>query len=384
MPAVAAALLAVGAALALVLDRLWIDAAALELRAAAEAAALAGAARLAGDERLRGDVDVPAWHQSVRDRAADVAAQNRVAGSPVQISRDPGVDILIGQMVRDAGGNLVFLETSDANAVAVLAQRTRSRSNPLALLLQGVSGQESANVAEMAEASIDNRVVGVRPIDGAAVPMFPLAILETDPLGIRTDTWAVQIEQRAGADVWTFDEDTIAVRPGPDGIPEIVLRSARSGADAQEQLQANVRCVDIGNRLGERAVTLQTLNGITNLDLAPWGGALRFDQGQVALDSTSAIGGGPQTALRQLIGQPRIWLLYASTGEASADAVVTATRLVAGRVMAVASGSEGEAEIVLQPCVLTTRTAELVDSNATPDEAERFANPYIYKLHLTQ
>ena len=384
MPAVAAALLAVGAALALVLDRLWIDAAALELRTAAEAAALAGAARLAGDERLRGDADAIAWHQSVRDRAADVAAQNRVAGSPVLISREPGVDILVGQMVRDAGGHLVFLETSDANAVAVLAQRTRSRSNPLALLLQGVSGQESANVAEMAEASIDNRMVGVRPIDGAAVPMVPLAILESDPLGVRTDTWAVQIEQRAGADVWTFDEEANSVRPGPDGILEIVLRSARSGADAQEQAQANVRCVNLGNRLGERAVTLQTLNGITNLDLAPWGGSLRFDQGQVALDSTSAIGGGPQTALLQSIGQPRIWLLYASPGEVSADAVVTATRLVAGRIMTVSSDSEGEVEIVLQPCVLTTRTAEVVTPDLTPDEAELFANPYIYKLHLTQ
>jgi hypothetical protein len=236
----------------------------------------------------------------------------------------------------------------------------------------------------MAEASIDNRVVGVRPIDGAAVPLIPLAILETDPLGIRTDTWAIQIEQRAGADVWTFDEDTNAIRPGPDGISEIVLRSARSGADAQEQVQANVRCVDIGNRLGERAVTLQMLNGVTAIDLAAWGGALRFDQGRVALDSASTIGGGPQIALLQSIGQPRIWLLYASTGEDSADAIVTATRLVAGRVMAVSTGSEGEAEIVLQPCVLTTRTAELADSSFSPDEAELVANPYIYKLHLTQ
>jgi hypothetical protein len=385
IPAVAAALLVVGAAMALVLDRLWIDTAAIELRAAAEAAALAGAARLADDERLRTDVDVQDLHHAVRDRAADVTLQNFAAGSPVVIDRGPGVDVLVGRLVRDDSGRNVFLETDDANAVAVLAQRTRSRSNPVALFLNGLTGRGSADVLVTAEATVDNRVLGVQPIDGAAVPMLPLAILEIDPAGVRTDTWVVQIEQRGGADQWSYDDATNAVRPQADGIPEITLRSAPIGSDAQEQAQANLRCVDLGNQLGDRAIALQVQNGVTSAHLAAWGGALRFDQGPVVLDSSSVVAGGPHVALEQSVGQPRICLLYAQPSTTFvSETPVTVTRLVAGRVMSVTVGSEGDTQIVFQPCVLTTRTAILPDAVFAGDTASAFTNPYIYKLHLTQ
>jgi hypothetical protein len=386
IPAVAAALLVVGAAMALVLDRLWIDTSAIELRAAAEAAALAGAARLADDDCLRTHVDVQALHQAVRDRAADVALQNFAAGSPVVIDRGPGVDVLVGRLVRDTDGRLAFLESDDANAVAVLTQRTRSRSNPVALFLNELSGQATADVVVSAEATVDNRVLGVQPIDGAAVPMLPLAILEVDPAGVRTDTWVVQIEQRGGVDQWSYDAATSLVLMQPDGVPEITLRSAPARADAQQQAQSNVRCVDLGNRLGDRALARQIQNGIATVDLAAWGGSLRFDQGPVVLDSTSVVTGGPQVALEQSIGRPRICLLFAQprSSDLTTEAPVTVTRLVAGRVMFVDSGSEGDVQVVFQPCVLTTRTAILPDAVFAVDAAAEFTNPYIYKLHLTQ
>lgn len=383
IPGVAAALLVVGAALALVLDRLWIDATAIELRAAAEAAALAGAARLADDETLRTGVDVQDPHQAVRDRSADVAQENLAAGAPVVLDRNPGVDILVGRLVRGDDGRSVFLETDDANAVAVLAQRTRSRSNPVALFLNEVTGRESADVVVTAEATVDNRVLGVQPIDGASVPMLPLAILETDPTGVRADTWVAQIERRGGPDRWSYDAATNSVLPQPDGIPEITLRGAPVGADAEQQAQANLRCVDLGNQLSDRRVALQIQNGVTGTHLAPWGGSLRFDEGSIVLDSTSVLAGGAQAALQESPGQPRIVLLYAQpapVGTAS-SAPVTVTRLVAGRVMSLTAGSGGETEIAFQPCALTTRTAILPDAALS---GASFANPYIYKLYLTQ
>jgi hypothetical protein len=385
IPAVAAALLVVGAAMALVLDRLWIDAAALEMRTATEAAALAGAAGLANDDRLRSDFVPAALAERVRDRAANVAAKNLVVGEPLQLDTSSNSDILIGQLV-DRDGRMTFLETeSDARAVTVIGRRTRSRSNPIALLMRDVSGRSDADLVVSSQASIDNRVVGVQPIDGAAAPLLPLAILESDPAGLRRDTWVAQVEQREGADSWSFDAATHSVRPQPDGIPEIVLRSARLGADAQEQAAANVRCVDLGTRLGDRGVSLQVEYGISKLDLAPWGGSLRFDLGTVQLDSTTVLPDASQVALQHALGQPRVCLVYAqsATGGTTADAVVTATRLVAGRVMAVAHGSRGEAEIVFQPCVMTTRCAILADGSLSANAAEPYANPYIYKLHLT-
>ncbi len=385
IPAVAAALLVVGAAMALVLDRLWIDAAALEMRTATEAAALAGAARLASDDRLRSDFVPADLAQRVRDRAADVAAENYVAGSPLLLDRTSNSDILIGQIV-DRDGRVAFLETDfNAGAVTVTGRRTRSRSNPIALLMRDVSGQPDAELVVSAQAAVDNRVVGVQPIGGAAVPMLPLAILETDPSGVRRDTWVAQIEQRGGADAWSFDSAAQAVLPQPDGIPEIVLRSTRIGADAQEQTAANVRCIDLGTRLSDRGLSLQFAFGVSQLDLAPWGGSLRFDQGAVVLDSSTVLPGASQAALLQNIGQPRICVVYSQSAAslASADAAVTATRLVAGRVMSVAEGPDGEAEIVFQPCVMTTRSALLADTSLPSNAVESLTNPYIYKLHLT-
>ena len=83
--AIALALLVVGGAMALVFDRLWQDAAFLELRSAGEAAALAAANRLAGDESLRKEPDWESLCQEARTAAADVAAKNLVGGLPVKM-----------------------------------------------------------------------------------------------------------------------------------------------------------------------------------------------------------------------------------------------------------------------------------------------------------
>src|SRR5262245_51018624 len=80
-PAVAIALLIAMCGLALILDRLWLDAADLELTTAAEAAALGAASALANDDLLRINADPELRQDDARNAAAWIASQNTVAGS---------------------------------------------------------------------------------------------------------------------------------------------------------------------------------------------------------------------------------------------------------------------------------------------------------------
>src|SRR5262245_38619743 len=82
-PAVAAALLVAVLGLALLLDRLWLEAGRNELNTAAEAAALAAARAFACDGRLKTDVDEALLANHALDAAASIAGRNTVAASPV-------------------------------------------------------------------------------------------------------------------------------------------------------------------------------------------------------------------------------------------------------------------------------------------------------------
>src|SRR5687767_4202910 len=111
VPAIAMALLAVGGAMALVFDRLWQDAAFLELRSAGEAAALAAANRLAVDDTLRKDADWTAICQAARTAASDFAARNSVGGRPVRLEANEEGDVELGREIDDSSGGKVFVRT---------------------------------------------------------------------------------------------------------------------------------------------------------------------------------------------------------------------------------------------------------------------------------
>ena len=111
VPAIAFAILIVGMALALVVDRLWLDAARVELTAATEAAALAAANRMADDELLRPTADLSVLLDNARQKAAEVAASNYVAGSPLELDTNEDGDIRFGRIVTDKDtGRGRFLE----------------------------------------------------------------------------------------------------------------------------------------------------------------------------------------------------------------------------------------------------------------------------------
>ena len=378
IPLLAFAILAVSAAGALVLDRLWIDAAQVQLQAAAEAASLAAASRMIDDDLLRSSSDSTQRLNAARTAADRIARSNVVCGHPVELDLQAEGDVRFGNYLSEpTTGARIFLETDvDPRTVIVNAQRLRQRSNALVLFFRGVTGRHHADAWAQAAATIDNRVCGIRPLPGSSVSGLPLGILETDPTGRRHDTWHEQIELGAGQDRYGIDPQSGALLSEPDGIPEVFL-SVRS--DEGPDNSANVRMLDLGTGLQQPMLKTQIADGIRSGDLAAWGGAAIFSAGPLAMNSSPSLVGECLSDLIAHVGRTRICFLYQ---EQSPNGVtrgnhVQVTRLVAVRILTLEHADDGPAWIVLQPSVIATRAAVL------GDQTDSVENPYLYKLSLT-
>ena len=391
-------LLVIIGGVAVALDRLWLDSAKTELEAAVEAAALRGGRFLASDDLLRLDADIDARLELARQEAGKIASENRIAGEPVQLNLAPEGDIRFGRLVhRDRTDKDIFIETTDRpTSVVVRGLHSRSRNNPVATFLNSVSGNEGADVSALSEVSIDNRVVGLQPLAGVPIPALPLAILRESKDGSR-ESWKSQIDDRQGADQYGFDELTGKVTSGPDGIPEIRLRSAVRRGDPQK---ANVHLFDVNGSATFKELLSHVQNGWGESDMPRHLPELKFDLGPHEFETVSGISGPLPDALRTLIGECRILFLYddfVPTGRSGAGRIQV-TQVVAGRVLAIEVPGDGSCELIIQPGVMTTRTALLAakaggsesgrrgrgkPNNVDSKEARQLGNRYIYKLQIT-
>ncbi|MFP6765498.1 MAG: hypothetical protein VB858_17855, partial [Planctomycetaceae bacterium] len=232
-PAAIMALVVVIAGVALVLDQLWLDAASVELQTAAESAALAAGGELATDDLLKLNFSRENILQRARQKATEIAATNQIAGRPVQLDDSIAGDIRFGRVVvQSSSGREVFVETDfQPTSVATRAEHSRSQNNPVALFLNGLTGKTGGDVTAIAEASLDNRLIGLQPLDGVPIPALPLAILKSDLDGRNLETWDSAIVNRQGHDQFSYHEDTGEISSEPDGIPEIRLWSAGRNED---------------------------------------------------------------------------------------------------------------------------------------------------------
>lgn len=409
------ALLVIMMGLALILDRIWLETAKLELTVASESAALAAAGELASDDLLVPHSSVDIRINNALQTAAWIASQNFVCGTPVTLNTDPEGDVRFGNLVQESEG-IQFHESSDnPNTVVVTTYRTRSNNNPIALWLSGGTGVQFGDVAARVEASVNNDVVGLRPITGSPIPALPLAIWKVDSTGVRLDTWNNLIESNGGADQYSFDADSHTVVAGGDGIPEIVIHSVRTGGNPSD---SNVQLLDFGTGLKDTDLTRQFQTGLSVNDLQTFGGSILLGQG-VTLDVSSSgqFNSAQLTAFEDMIGGRRICFLYSviTTGQQS-TATATCTDIVCVRVMAVVNNADGSCSVTLQPTVMTSRTAILasenfnpatandltsllttnvsdsptnsagdaISNNSTSTTANTIPNRYLYKLRLTQ
>jgi len=383
-PAVVVALLAMLFAVALVLDTCWLENASVELTRVSEAAALTAGRELVTDDLLRDGSPERNDHrrENARRAAVRITARNRFCGETFQA--ESALRIHFGRLVRDPQtGETRFEETAHRPRTVVVAARcSRRYGNPVALFLRGLTGQSTADLMRRAEATVDNHVVGVRPFDGAPAPMWPLAILEDGAPDGHVPTWNRQIEQRAGRDDYSYNEDEHRVLRRPDGIPEIVLRC---GTGRDNEHRTNVKLVDLGNGLRIDAICRQVRRGVTAGDLQPFAGQLRMDEGPLEFEGYRSLPPAVWTHLQKEIGVCRIVLLYSrfdAEGEPGRGRV-HCPRFVAGRVMDLRRTNNGSCEIIFQPGTLTTRTAVLAARSLPASQRRAFRNRYIYKLHLT-
>jgi hypothetical protein len=370
VPAIAMALLVVGSSMALVFDRLWQDAAFLELRSSGEAAALAAANRLAGDDTLATDANWETINQAARTAAADIAAKNSVGGQPVKLWDDEEGDVEIGREVENSSGEKVFVKTSDRpDCVAVTVEQGRGASNPVGLLVRDLSGAGRL-LRTTVVAKADHHVAGLRPYEGVNAPMLPIAISAIAPTG-----WDASLA--AGLDTTSVTRGTATIAPGSDGVPELTALSAPESADEKEQLLATLHVFDIGNGLGGDALAAQCRDGWSVDDLRKHNGELWVDGPLLNLKSTPKIPGEVVTQLQGLIGQARMCLVYdaITPGTSSDEWNLSCRRLVAVRILGVRQGLDGMVVLQLQPAVVVTRTAIVA-------EDEALWNPYVCKVEL--
>lgn len=376
-------------AIALVLDRAWIDGAQVELSAAADAAALAAGRKLASDDLLRVNTDDESRLEAASDAAVEIAAQNLVSGVPVQI--DPTTDVVFGKIAYSRStGRSQFLETEHQPlAVVVAARASRSRGNPVGLLMDGLTGKVSANVTTTAEAAIDNHLVGFQSRANNPIPCLPIAILAADPRGSRTDTWQTQIVARRGRDVVGYDEAENKVTGNPDGIPEIVLQ----GVDLNDpKASPNFCFVSTGGAIDSQRLSRQIAKGWLPEDVGRPEGLLPLPAQPMTVTANSELTTALTAALEPQIGECRICLLYLPISNPAGEAIAGQARctgVAAGRVMQIVREKDKPPRIVFQPGVLVTHTAiTATDPDAgeldPAEECRDTTNNYIYKLRLTR
>ena len=383
-PIVALALVVVLSAVALVIDRLWLDMATEEAQGVAESAAVAAARELASDDALRMPEPAPDGRIAAAKLAAEnVASMNHVAGQAYVLDSDSG-DITFGIKVDvEETGEVKFVETvHEPRSVRMVAQRLHARGNPVALFVRGLTHVAAGEVRSQAEASIDNHVVGFQSVGGARVPMLPLAILAKDPLGQRQDTWQIQIENRLGEDKYRFDPTNGKVVAGSDGIPEIVLNPSPPGADP---VTANMAFFDIHGQAGRFPLEEQIRLGWSPQDLERRDGRFLMVRGPELFPARVTLSKPTADALKSIVGECRAVLLYENfqQGDPNAYGTIQSSGLVAGRVMAVQESDGMNYRLVFQPGVLATHSAVL-PSDLGMAGVTAHASKYVYQLKLTQ
>ncbi len=386
-PAVGIVLLILMIVFALLIDGIWLNNARLELQQSTDAAALAAAAELAHDDLLR---DNPNWEfrlEAARQSAAEIARLNLVGGRSLRLDTSENGDFWFGRLVTNDEGETTFLSTETApRTVVVNGRQLLRKGNPIGLLLQDVVGNATGELNLRAEASIDNFVIGVRPLPASTVPGLPLAINLNAEYDDRL-SWESAIDLGLGEDNWSYDPVTRTVSNTPDGIKEIIIRSKANDEDATE---ANLQLVDLDTELSDLPLFRQIQDGWTAKSLERFGGQLVLGDEMIEIVSSAVINDDVQESLDWVKGEARIVLLYDQITPSGSNGfgTIRVAGFAAGRIVAIIRKPDDSCEITFQPAVIATRTAVRADSvyalgELTDAERAALENPYIYKISLT-
>jgi len=263
--------------------------------------------------------------------------------------------------------------------VQVTARRTRASNNPLGLLLGSFLGVSSADLVTRSCATLDDRIVGFKPVANVPVPVVPLAILLNDQQGDRQDTWESAITQRGGGDSFGYDSDRNRVDSHADRIPELELVSGLPN-DAGTNPKSNVALLDLGDGYDFPTVTNRIRKGLGTQDLGGLAGSLRLDSAnRLSLHGSPQLPRELAAAFRDIRGQCRVWPVYAEKKDSpQPNHNFEIVGFVGARVLQVRDTRDGRLAVRVQPCFVVTRSAI-----AEPRTSSVPKNFYVRKLSIT-
>ena len=298
---------------------------------------------------------------AARQQAVKFAALNVETRNPVKLDLNPSNDvhgdIVIG-WIDDPGDPRSRFQPSHrrCNTVKVQIDRTRVGGNPLATWFASRFGLGGVDRSLTMIAHLDQRVYGFRPLRGVNVPLLPVAV-GPSPNDAQPQSRSNTGQSRSGEDD-PSGEDQFTVhrrrlRNRPDGTPEVAFIIPVDSGSEDDVPQGHARLMRLGPRLALTDAAAQCRDGLSQADLAAYGGYLARDHhvGMQPLQPAQV------TTLQQAIcairGQQRIWPV---TGAAH-KGVGRIQGFAAGWIIDAYFESELGLVILVQPCGLLTSTA---------------------------
>lgn len=366
-------------ALVLALNSAWLSAVQAEMHSGTDSAVLAAGGALVHDDQLRGSTPLlMALTDQARLQAQVYASAHPVAGVPLQL----------------ANADIEFIDDGTspvAGLVRVTAHRTQARGNPIPLFLGQFAFAPETDLLTVATARLDREVIGFRPRPLSTIPVVPIA-LRSDPSGIDPGSWEDEVILGNGPDEFACDPSGGAcLGPGADpqdGLDEMEVEIPLSLLPIPPLTSDG--CI---LTIGATPLAMQVTQGISDADLAGFGGALVLGPtGTLTLTGTPVAPMFGSMDLNELVaalqglqasGEARIWPLAQSCDFGTSTAVLHA--FVVARVTEVIPPTLPiePLRFRLQPAMRIVNTA-VTDDTRLGGSAYLLPNPYVVKVRLVR
>jgi hypothetical protein len=366
----------------------------------ADADALAAVQSLVDDARLTGLAPLQQnLIGAARSEAQQYAGKNLVLGQPLSLdlpamfnANPPDGDVVFAFLDEPRSKQLVVADLDSSyngspflswvNTVRVHARRIGARGTAVSLWGGIFTGLGSADVVTVATATLDQDVVGFQPVGGDPIPLAPIALLARAAPADKgmPSSWENQLQ--LDVDAWALGPSGQFIARS-DGLPEATLILD------PDETKASAALLLLGSTVSgpgqQSALAGQIASGVTASDLQGMGGvfALSSVNNRLAVPATRAQASFYSDLaglLNAIQGQKRIWPLYESFDAQGGQVVISG--FVAARLVQ-ASVAGGSLTLVLQPCMLSTRTAITNPAQRGVGGVDIF-NPYICKVRLVE
>jgi hypothetical protein len=368
------------------------------LRNNADADALAAVQCLVDDSWLTG---LPSSRLSLialaRSQAQFYAGVNKVLGQPLELQAPAAAtanpadgDIVFAFLDQPRSHALVVADLdgtyngnsflSMVNTVRINARRQSSRGTALGLFGGGLTGINAVDSSTPATATLDRDIVGFQQVGDQPIPLVPIALLTRSSAPAKGMPSSWENELAHGVDNWALDPATGLFATGSDYLPEVMMELTTDETVASAALLFPGAGVS-----GPSTFTGQLAAGVSAGDLQGMGGTFVLSEVDNRLSMAASRGAATSYAdlasqVNQIQGQKRIWPLYESFDPVGGQAVLAG--FVAARLVQASATTTGLI-LVLQPCMLSTRTA-ITSAARRGVGGVDIVNPYICKVRLVE